>query len=94
MTMQKKMTLQQALEKIFYDRHGIRNVLREEVGNDMYEKLCVLGFITDGTTIDPETKKCIRVWKTTNKPNLFEKIKREQSEQEIQFLNKHIEFSL
>ena len=89
--MENKKTLQEALGIIFRDRQGKRNMLREEVGKDMYEKLCVLGFITDGTTIDPKTKNCIRVWRTTNKPNLFEKIKREQSEQEIQFLNKHID---
>ena len=92
--MEKEKTLQEALAIIFRDRQGKRSALIEKVGRDMYKKLCVLGFITDGATIDPKTKNCIRVWQTTNNPNLFEKIEREQSEQEIQFLNKQIEFSL
>ena len=86
-------TLQQALEIISRDRHGKRDVLSEEVGSDNYKTLCVLGFITDGTTFDPETSERIRVWEITNRPNLFAKIKREPSEKEIQFLNKYLEFS-
>ena len=87
-------TLQQALEIISRNRHGRRDVLNADVGSDNYKTLCILGFITDGTTIDPVTKDCIRVWEITNRPNLFAKIKREPSEKEIQFLNKYIEFSV
>ena len=90
------LTLQQTLEILFHGmkRNGTRQELMERVGEDMYNKLCILGFIAEGATINPKTKKRIRVWKATNKPNLFDKIKREQSEKEIQFLNRQIEFSL
>jgi hypothetical protein len=90
------LTLQQALDILFHKmkRNGTRQELLERVGEEMYDKLCVLEFIGEGATIDPKTKKRIRVWKATNKPNLFDKISRTQSEQEIQFLNKQLEFSL
>jgi hypothetical protein len=90
------LTFQQTLGLLFHEmkRAGKRKELESKIGKSMYSKLCVLGFITEGSTIDPETKERIRVWKVTNKPNLFDKIAREQSEQEVQFLNRQIEFSL
>jgi len=88
------LTLQRALEILFHEtkRSGKRQELMDKVGDKMYDNLCVLGFIADGATIDPKTKKRVRVWAVTNKPNLFHDIEREQSKREIQFFNKYIEF--
>ena len=90
------LTLQGALDILFHKmgKNGRRDELRSRVGSEMYDKLLILGFIADGSTINPVTKERIRVWKKTNKPNLFDEITREQSEEEIQFLNRHMAFSL
>ena len=62
---------------------GTRVELINAIGAEMYNKLCVLGFITQGATIDVNNNfERIRVWKLTKISNLFEEMRRKPTEEE------------
>ena len=49
-------------------RAGLVNL----IGEEMLDKLCRLGYISQGATIDFEKRKRIAVWKRTDKPNPYD----------------------
>lgn len=72
-------SIKEALEIITNELHGSgeRNKLTQRIGNSMYDKLCALGYITQGVTVALHKQghpQRVRVWQLTNKPDLFKRM--------------------
>lgn len=60
-----------------------RKLLIEQIGKDMFEKICRLGYITEGATADKE-KGRVAVYKFTSRQTYLQYQSSEYSEEEIQ----------
>lgn len=80
-------SIKEALEIITNElqRSGKRDQLTRRIGEPMYDKLCALGYITQGVTVDFSEQgslKRVRVWQLTDKPDLFKRISEAPTEEE------------
>lgn len=69
----KLLTIKKAIELASQMEFKTRSGLIEEISEEMYYKLCRLGIITEGATIDGNNNR-IAVWKFTDRANLFNKL--------------------
>lgn len=69
----KSMTIQKAIEIASNMESKTRPGLIDLISEEMYYKLCRLGMITEGATIDGNNNR-IAVWKLTDRANLFNRL--------------------
>ncbi len=78
----RNVSLEVALEVVSELKYGYRDTLRCLVGDETYDKLCILGYITQGTSIT-ENNSSKRVWQVTDKIKFVESIKAPLTTEEI-----------
>lgn len=69
----KSMNIQKAIELALNMESKTRLGLIELISEEMYYKLCRLGMITEGATIDGNNNR-VAVWKLTDRANLFNRL--------------------
>lgn len=69
----KSLTIQEAIKFASEMETKTRAGLIKIISEEMYYKLCRLGIITEGATIDGNNNR-IAVWKLTNRANLFNRL--------------------
>lgn len=67
------MNIQKAIELALNMESKTRLGLIELISEEMYYKLCRLGMITEGATIDGNNNR-VAVWKLTDRANLFNRL--------------------
>ncbi len=77
-------SIKEALRIVTHDlnRKGTKEEILNRIGPEMYNKLCVLGYIAQGISYNSDTGSPVQVWKLTGKPNLFDEISREPDARE------------
>lgn len=80
-------SIKEALEIVTNELQGSgkRDDLARRIGEPMYDKLCALGYITQGVTVDwaeQGAPKRVRVWQLTEKPDLFKRMYEPATEEE------------
>ena len=66
------LTIRDALKIASETTDKTRAGLVKLIGEEMLDRLCRLGYITQGATIDFEKKKRIAVWKRTDQTNPYD----------------------
>lgn len=69
----KSLTIQEAIKFASEMETKTRKALIDKISKEMYYKLCRLGIITEGATVDLKNNR-IAVWKFTDRAKLFDRI--------------------
>ena len=77
------LTIREALKIASETTDKTRDGLVELIGEEMLDRLCRLGYITQGATIDFKEKRRIAVWKRTDQPNPYDVLDNKESKRKL-----------
>lgn len=87
------LSVDQALEIARSIENKERKLLIERIGRNMFEKICRLGFITEGATADKERGR-VAVYKFTSRQTFTEYHNSEYTQEEIQLANAMVDLKM
>ena len=77
------LTIREALKITSETTDKTRAGLVKLIGEEMLHKLCRLGYVTQGATIDIKERKRIAVWKRTEQPNPYDILDNEEPQKRL-----------